>query len=494
MRRVDAGGRVAALRTECDALRTDREQLLRFLVSRPGAVAEDIDPRLLPVEELDVGRLLEALAARSEPLDTGAVEELLTGPAPRAEGADDRVRSVAEAVDDGMAARDLAAAAYEAAALHHLGGAGGADAEYGLHALRRAAGLSRRDVANFAVLARCGADLAAEFEEPGDVPARNSLEYRLYLCRPEIVRQALPSRSRGMAPAELLRLVARQLGMVGVGVAHLLASARGYTGRAGAPKLALPAEPCLETLDALLAVARGWLAPADSPAASPAASPDDKDVAATGRSSAFPLTDYEDAWDAARDALQEQVRDVMRKVGMLEAGAEPPLPHPLTAQLAGTLLSAVLELDPTPEDDGGQVDDGEGEEDAEDGDGDDEDEEGEDEEDEEEEELQPAAQAGQEISEGLPPDRGAKRAPQRSDDGLEAIISGLAPGSRGAAGCFAWDAAQVWPWASSVCTDGLGMSAASQLAAIVAVLLQEWAASADPTGASARLSHRSHRC
>ena len=492
MRRVDAGGRVAALRTERDALRTDRERLLRFLVSRPGAVAEDIDARLLPVEELDVGRLLEALAARSEPLDTGAVEELLTGPAPRAEGSDDRVRSVAEAVDDGMAARDLAAAAYEAAALHHLGEAGGADAEYGLHALRRAAGLSRRDAANFAVLARCGADLAAEFEEPGDVPARNSLEYRLYLCRPEIVRQALPSRSRGMAPAELLRLVARQLGMVGVGVAHLLASARGYTGRAGAPKLALPAEPCLETLDALLAVARGWLAPADSPAASPAASPDDKDVAATGRSSAFPLTDYEDAWDAARDALQEQVRDVMRKVGMLEAGAEPPLPHPLTAQLAGTLLSAVLELDPTAEDDGGQVDDGEGEEGVEDGD--DEDEEGEDEEDEEEEELQPAAQAGLEISEGLPPERGAKPAPERPDDGLEAVISGLAPGSRGAAGCFAWDAARVWPWASGVCTDGLGMSAASQLAAIVAVLLQEWTASADPTGASARLSHRSHRC
>ena len=47
MRRVDAGGRVAALRTECDALRTDREQLLRFLVSRPGAVAEDIDPEEL---------------------------------------------------------------------------------------------------------------------------------------------------------------------------------------------------------------------------------------------------------------------------------------------------------------------------------------------------------------------------------------------------------------------------------------------------------------
>lgn len=183
--------REAAVRTE---LQVERAALLRFIVSRPGALAEGV---ALPgsLDSLDTGRLLEALAS-GEPLEADALDALLDGPPSAAAaavpvggaagGGEPGVESVAAAVEaGGLPGHDLDAAAYEAAVLHY----GAADAEqhpaerqYLCQSIRHAAGLSRREVAHSEALARGAAQLERDFDDD-DVPARGSLEYRLFLCR-----------------------------------------------------------------------------------------------------------------------------------------------------------------------------------------------------------------------------------------------------------------------------------------------------------------------
>ena len=169
-----------------------------------------------------------------------------------------------------------------------------------------------------------------------------------------------------MAPDEVLAWISRQLALVGIGdlsttmstttvraslllgrdaqcncidcssgVDKLLEGAR----RAlpppppldvtGTPRLALPAEPCVTALDALLDVARGWLDPAHTvdddehdqheagewPGASLRDAPTD-----------FPESDYELRWACAQEALHKHVADVMRGLGLL--GRQAPLPIP----------------------------------------------------------------------------------------------------------------------------------------------------------------------
>jgi hypothetical protein len=92
------------------------------------------------------------------------------------------------------------------------------------------------------------------------------------------------------------------------------------------PRLALPAGPCVEALDMLLDKAREWLnSAADNETAESA---------------------YEDAWTRAHEALRIRVTDVMRGLGLLGGRASLPIPGPLSTQIATALLSTVLVVDP----------------------------------------------------------------------------------------------------------------------------------------------------
>jgi hypothetical protein len=126
------------------------------------------------------------------------------------------------------------------------------------------------------------------------------LEYRLFLCRPELVSVALAQDGQGgMTPAEVLAWISRQLALVGVGVDNLLERARralpppSPLAAAETPRLALPAEPCVQALDALLDVARGWLEPPEQQEAGewPGGAP---------TATAFPESAYELCWSHAQ--------------------------------------------------------------------------------------------------------------------------------------------------------------------------------------------------
>lgn len=456
-----------------EELRAERAALLRFVVSRPNALAEGCAvPSSL--EELDTNGLLEALAA-GEPLGADELAALMTGgPAPASE--DPGVASVAAAVRDGLPGKDLAAAAYEVAVLHHGEAPPPADAAeraHLCHALRRAAGLSRREVAQLELMARHAANLERDFEE-GDVPARSSLEYRLFLCRPEIASQAL----RSMATDELLTWLSRQLALVGVGLRDLLAVARRELppppplAAAETPKLALPVDPLVAALDALLDVVRGWLDPAAASAAAAAAAQGDAGEDDEGAwiggappppvadSGEFPAAAYETAWAGAQEAVKCQVTDVMRGLGLVGERASLPFPGALSTQLATQLLSALLVVDPLPE----AADE-------------DEDSESSDEEDEE----TPRSDADTSDAE-TPTPRKRRAVTPAVALSLQEEEFARALRLEGPQACFAHDAARLWAGdggVSSICSDSLRLSEVSQVAVLGASLLEDWEISRD---------------
>ena len=96
------------------------------------------------------------------------------------------VHSVAAAVLAGeLPDHQLDVAAYEIAVLHSVADDAAkpsAHRQYLLQSLRRAVGLSRRDVSQIEALARSAKELELDFERR-DVPDSSSLEYRLFLCR-----------------------------------------------------------------------------------------------------------------------------------------------------------------------------------------------------------------------------------------------------------------------------------------------------------------------
>ena len=109
----------------------------------------------------------------------------MTAAVPVASSARDAgVHSVAAAVLAGeLPDHELDVAAYEIAVLHSVAeDEHSAHRQYLLQSLRRALGLSRRDVSQIEALARSAKELELDFERR-DVPDSSSLEYRLFLCR-----------------------------------------------------------------------------------------------------------------------------------------------------------------------------------------------------------------------------------------------------------------------------------------------------------------------
>lgn len=244
--------RTATAAAQMAAAQTERTLLLRYLLSRPGVLAEGME---LPgdVDALDGARLVERLeqidqlgplqledlewmrvgaddlgrmAGVDRTCEWGAVRSVLEATSLRKETG---VQSVAAAVEAReLPGHELDLVAYETAVLHgmsvgapsHLYGSTQPTAQSGysmLQSLRCAAGISRREASHIEALIRSAKELEREFDQD-DVPDGGSLEYRLFLCRPELVSAALAAHKRGgMAPDEVLAWISRQLALVGIG-------------------------------------------------------------------------------------------------------------------------------------------------------------------------------------------------------------------------------------------------------------------------------------
>eukprot|EP01043_Picozoa_sp_COSAG02_P068726 COSAG02_NODE_11516_length_1707_cov_0.995649_1_plen_411_part_10 len=323
----------------------------RYVLEHSGALADG--EGLEGLEGLDGIGLVARLESGGRPLDRGELDGLCRSHANRNSVG---VESVADSVAAGeLPGHELDLAAYEVAVLHWVSTDATdllAHRQHVLQSLCRAAGITRREASHIEGLAQSAKELEQDFEE-GGVPNRSSLEYRLFLCRPELVSAALATGEHsGMAPEEVFAWISRQLALVGIGVDNLLEGARRALPppppleNTGTPRLALPAKPCVQALDALLDVARGWLESASG-------------------ACEFPESDYEPSWNSALEALHARVRDVMRGLGLLGGQASLPIPGPLSTKVAGSLLSTVVVVDPLADEPESEDDEDDEDEDAE---------------------------------------------------------------------------------------------------------------------------------
>eukprot|EP01044_Picomonas_judraskeda_P022857 COSAG03_NODE_5830_length_1166_cov_2.601687_1_plen_194_part_01 len=141
-------------------LQTERAALLRHLLSAPGVLAEGVPPLPSVLEALDAVKLVTRLSEGAGPLGAAELEELCV----RSRG----VESVAAVVRAGeLPGHELDLSAYELSVLHCVSVEApetetqrerdrelSAHRQYVLQSLRRAAGISRREVSHIEVLVR----------------------------------------------------------------------------------------------------------------------------------------------------------------------------------------------------------------------------------------------------------------------------------------------------------------------------------------------------
>ena len=176
----------------------------------------------------------------------------------------------------------------------------------------------------------------------------------------------------------------------------------------------------------------------------------------------FPAAAYEAAWAGAQEAVKCQVTDVMRGLGLVGERASLPVPGALSTQLAAQLLSALLVVDPLP-DPGADDEDSESSESS------------------EEEDETPRSDADTSDAETPTPRKRKAPKPATALSPQEEEFAGALQ-LEGPQACFAHDAARLWAGdggVSSICSESLRLSEASQVAVIAASLLEDWEISRD---------------